>query len=148
MLMQFFMGCSTSPTGTVAQSTDIKPMPQMKKPIVAALLPLPADQKSLWKLPENLVTEGKETLSRVVTGAGLLAPQALELATGAQARSEYFVQLDGSADELAYRFSVSVDTGRRSSQHHGFCERRTPPGHGRLCFYRRHAGAAGTVGLV
>ena len=49
---------------------------------VAGLKELPSGEKSDWRVPENLVTEGTETFSRVVTGAGLLAPQALEMAAG------------------------------------------------------------------
>lgn len=81
---------------------------------VAALLPLPAGENSMWRLPENLLTEGPEVLARVVTGAGLLAPQALELATGNTSRTEYFLPLDGSDPELSYRFQFlsTQGTGR------------------------------------
>ena len=113
-LMQLLVGCSSSLPGKSDKVSEIRPLPKEDKQATAALSPLPADQKSSWQLPDNLVTEGSETMSRVVTGTGLLAPQALELTTGAAAKSEYFVQLDGRDDELAYRFQFlsTQGTGR------------------------------------
>ena len=83
---------------------------------VAGLKELPSGEKSDWRVPENLVTEGTETFSRVVTGAGLLAPQALEMAAGVGARTEYFLDMDSSEDELNYRFQFlsTQGTGRMS----------------------------------
>ncbi len=81
---------------------------------VTELKELPPGAKSLWRLPENLVTEGPATLARVVTGNGLLAPQALEMASGVGARMEYFIDMDAEDDELNYRFQFlsTQGTGR------------------------------------
>ena len=112
--MQFFLGCSSQLPGSVEKVADSKLLLKEKIPEVAALIPVPSDQKSAWLLPENLVSEGSDVFSRVVTGKGLLAPQALELATGAAARTEYFIYLDGSEDEFSYRFQFlsTQGTGR------------------------------------
>lgn len=81
---------------------------------VAALQELPAEEFRRWRLPENLVAEGPDTLVRVVTGAGLLAPQALELSTGAGGRAEYFLELEPVQEELQSRFQFlsTQGTGR------------------------------------
>ncbi|HWR31164.1 MAG TPA: hypothetical protein VN631_15155 [Negativicutes bacterium] len=62
------------------------------------------------------MTEGAETFSRVVTGAGLLAPQALEMAAGVGARTEYFLDMNDADAELKYRFQFlsTQGTGRMS----------------------------------
>ena len=114
--MQFFLGCSSPLSVSVDKVADSKLLSKEKYPEVAALIPLPSDQKHTWALAENLVTEGSEVLSRVVTGKGLLAPQALELATGSAARTEYFIHLEGTDDEFSYRFQFlsTQGTGRLS----------------------------------
>jgi hypothetical protein len=72
---------------------------------------LSADVKSDWRLPDNLIKEGPATFSRVVTGRSLIAPQALELGTGAGARTEYFLDMDSSEPELSYRFQFRSTQG-------------------------------------
>lgn len=81
---------------------------------VAGLKELPPEAARHWRLQENLISEGTENFFRVVSGAGLLAPQALELAAGPAARLTYFLDMDSSDDELNYRFQFlsTQGTGR------------------------------------
>ena len=81
---------------------------------VAGLKELPPEAAKHWRLQENLISEGTENFFRVVSGAGLLAPQALELAAGPEARLTYFLDMDSSDDELNYRFQFlsTQGTGR------------------------------------
>ena len=65
-----------------------------KSPALAGLQELPA-AGAHWRLPDNLSVEGPGNFHRVVSGAGLLAPQALELAAGPGGRLEYFLDMDG-----------------------------------------------------
>jgi hypothetical protein len=78
---------------------------------VAGLVSLPAGEWSDWRLPDNLIKEGQTTFSRVVTGQGLISPQALELGTGAGDRTEYFLEMDSSEPELSYRFQFRSTQG-------------------------------------
>ena len=112
----FALGCHSPQPGTTEKSDAAAPRLQTKQTDAASLVPLPADAKTGWRIPENLIAEGNEVLSRVVTGAGLLAPQALELGTGGSSRAEYFLQLDGNDPELSYRFQFlsTQGTGRFS----------------------------------
>ena len=81
---------------------------------VAGLQEVSPEAESQWRLPDHLADEGAGNFHRVVTGAGLLAPQALELAAGPGGRLEYFLDVDGSDDELTYRFQFlsTQGTGR------------------------------------
>ena len=78
---------------------------------VAGLNELPAGEKSDWRLPQNLVSEGAGNFTRVVTGRSLSAPQALELGTTAGSRSEYFLDMDSAEPELSYRFQFRSTQG-------------------------------------
>ena len=78
---------------------------------VAGLNELPAGEKSDWRLPQNLVSEGAGNFTRVVTGRSLSAPQALELGTAAGSRSEYFLDMDSAEPELSYRFQFRSTQG-------------------------------------
>lgn len=108
-------GCNNSTQGT-SEKTQVSGKGASRENVqpVAALKPLPAGAKSDWRLPENLVSEGNDNFSRVVTGTGLLAPQALELAAGADAKTEYFMEMDSAEAELLYRFQFlsTQGTGR------------------------------------
>ena len=81
---------------------------------VAGLQEQSPEAESQWRLPDHLADEGAGNFHRVVTGAGLVAPQALELAAGPGGRLEYFLDVDGSDDELTYRFQFlsTQGTGR------------------------------------
>ena len=116
LLLLLASGCHSPQLNVTEKIEGSMPRMQAKQIEVAAMAPLPATQKSEWKIPENLLSEGNEVLSRVVTGGGLLAPQALELAAGNASRAEYFLQLDGNDPELSYRFQFlsTQGTGRFS----------------------------------
>ena len=116
LLSVFLVGGCDSPSSILPDSSGLaRKIPfAEKKRIVAELRELPPGEKSEWQLPTNLVTEGTDTFSRVVTGEGLLAPQALEMTSGVGARTEYFLDMDGADDELNYRFQFlsTQGTGR------------------------------------
>lgn len=109
-------GCQSSPAGAPGRELAAVKPPQPSLQAAAALVPLSDDHKAAWKLPDNLISEGGEVLARVVAGAGLLAPQALELAAGDSSRAEYFMQVAGAEPELSYRFQFlsTQGTGRFS----------------------------------
>ena len=106
-------GCHSFPTIFSTPVTGQLPATG-KYQAVAGLKELSAGEKNEWELPNHLVTEGTDTFHRIVTGAGLLAPQALEMAAGIGARTEYFLDVDGLDDELNYRFQFlsTQGTGR------------------------------------
>ncbi|MBP2665305.1 MAG: hypothetical protein H6Q76_285 [Firmicutes bacterium] len=87
-----------------------------KNSSIAGLQELPPGEKNEWNLQEHLLTEGTPVRSRIVTGSGLLAPQAVELSAGVGARTEYFLDMDAADDELKYRFQFlsTQGTGRMS----------------------------------
>ena len=103
----FFSAQAPSVPGTGNQAAVAK------SPALAGLQELPA-AGAHWRLPDNLSVEGPGNFHRVVSGAGLLAPQALELAAGPGGRLEYFLDMDSSDDELNYRFQFlsTQGTGR------------------------------------
>ena len=103
-------GCSKLPPANIAPSSATGPDTQARL-AVAGLKEVPAGEKSDWRLPQNLVSEGTGSFSRVVTGRGLSAPQALELGTDAGSRSEYFLEMDSAEPELAYRFQFRSTQG-------------------------------------
>jgi len=103
-------GCSTLAPSNIAPVSVTGPDTQARL-AVAGLKELPAGEKSDWRLPQNLVSEGSGNFSRVVTGRGLSAPQALEMGAGAEARSEYFLEMDSAEPELAYRFQFRSTQG-------------------------------------
>lgn len=96
-------GFHKAPVSLVAPEA-FKTSPTEANLAVAGLQALPEGEKSDWQLPDNLIREGQGTFTRVVTGPGLLAPQGLELGTGAGARTEYFLEMDSADAELSYRF--------------------------------------------
>ena len=107
-------GCGLLPENPSFLPGDAKEAARTTQRAVAGLKELPPEAASHWRLPENLSSEGTKTFFRVVAGAGLLAPQALELAAGPESRLTYFLDMDSSDDELNYRFQFlsTQGTGR------------------------------------
>ena len=97
-------GCGTTAIPSNTQPVAVTGPATQAKLAVAGLSELPAGEKSDWRLPQNLVTEGAGNYTRVVTGRGLSAPQALELGTAAGSRSEYYLDMDSAEPEISYRF--------------------------------------------
>ncbi len=103
-------GCTTFVPSTTTPLSATGPDTQARL-AVAGLKELPVAEKSDWRLPQNLLSEGDGNFSRVVTGRSLSAPQALELGTTAGSRSEYFLDMDSTEPELAYRFQFRSTQG-------------------------------------
>jgi hypothetical protein len=71
---------------------------------LAGLAPQPPEALAAWGMPAGLVQQGSGNSVRVVTGAYLSAPAALELAAGGAGELEYF--REAPAGELAGRGRV------------------------------------------
>ena len=107
-------GCGLIPLNSPSLPGNVAGAPPATQRAVAGLKELPPEVANAWRLSENLISEGTQNFFRVVAGAGLLAPQALELAAGPEARLTYFLDMDSSDDELNYRFQFlsTQGTGR------------------------------------
>jgi hypothetical protein len=118
LLSLLFLGGCDSISTKISDSTQsiVGQNDSKKHDAIAGLKELPPGEKNEWDLRQNLLTEGSPVRSRIVTGAGLLAPQAVELSAGAGARTEYFLDMDAADDELKYRFQFlsTQGTGRMS----------------------------------
>lgn len=81
----------------------------------AGLLPLGADADAAWSLPDRTVSEGEGNIIRTVSGAGLNASQALELATGHSGRVVYTAESDGGSEvilNVRLQFLSTQGTGK------------------------------------
>lgn len=91
-------------TGCARQWTD-----------TAGLSPISGEAGLRWGLPERAVTQGSGNLLRIVSGAGLGANEALEMAAGGQGKLLYFSEIAaGPEASAAYRiqFLSTQGTGR------------------------------------
>ena len=97
-------------SGCADSKQPVAPAPEGKQP-AAGLQTVPPEQAQNWGVPGRLIVEGTENFSRIVAGEGLLAPQGLELAAGADSRSEYYLDAQDSDTEFTARFQFLSTQG-------------------------------------
>lgn len=89
-------------------------LPSSSLPQVAGLESKNGWEQSRWELPQGIVSQGTGNIFRVVTGAGLNGPDALELAAGGAGHLTYSIETagaDGTA-VLRLQFLSTQGTGR------------------------------------
>ena len=80
---------------------------------VASLVPQAGFEQSRWQ-PQSILSTGEGNLYRIVTGQGLAAPDALELAAGGTGQLSYSVETPAgaSAADIRLQFLSTQGTGR------------------------------------